>query len=272
MTVMTLVASQALPRLVRQRRLIWELAKRDHSERYAGSMLGAVWAVGHPLALLLIYTVVFSFVFRLNVGGTAAMPLDYTTYLIAGYLPWMAFLESMVRSASSIATNPALVKQAVFPIEVLPVKGAVAAVLTQLVGTAFLVGYVVVVHGRVAWTYVLFPPLLALELLAMAGVALLLGALGAYFRDTKDVVQVASVAGVYLLPIFYLPDWVPGVLRPLLYVNPFSYMVWCYQDVFYYGRIEHPLAWLVFAAGSLAVFAAGTRFFHTVKPYFGNVL
>jgi lipopolysaccharide transport system permease protein len=258
--------------LTRHRRLIWEMAKREHRDRYAGSMLGLLWAVGHPLALMIVYIFVFSLVFKVRMGGTADMPLDYAAYLMAGYLPWMAFQESMIKAASSIASNASLVKQVVFPIEVLPTKGAVAAVLTQLIGTALLVTYVLVRHHSAAWTYLLFPALLGLQLLAMTGVSMTLGGVGAYFRDVRDVVQVACLVGAYFTPVFYPPEWVPAVVRPVLYLNPFSYIAWCYQDVFYFGRIAHPVAWVVFAAGALALFQLGLGFFGRVKVYFGNVL
>lgn len=272
MTVAVVAAHLRGSLFLRHRLLIWEMAKREHSDRYSGSVLGLVWAIGHPLFLMSVYVVVFGYVFRVRVGGTHDLPLDYTAYLMAGYLPWMAFLESMSKACVTITASANLVKQVVFPVEVLPLKGAVAAVVTQLVGTAFLVAYVFVVHGTAWWTYLLFPILLGLQLLAMAGVALALAAIGPFFRDIKDLVQVASVAGVYLMPVVFLPEWVPNVLRPLLYLNPFSYMVWCYQDVFYFGRLQHPAAWLVFAAGSLAAFAGGRWVFARLKIYFGNVL
>ena len=144
--------------------------------------------------------------------------------------------------------------------------------LTQLIGTGLLVAYVLVKYHTALWTYLLFPPLLGLQMLGMAGVSMILGGVGAYFRDVRDVVQVACLAGAYLMPVFYLPDWVPGALRPLLFMNPFSYMGWCYQDAFYFGRIAHPLAWVVFGVWSIAVFQIGLRFFGRVKVYFGNVL
>ena len=100
--------------------------------------------------------------------------------------------------------------------------------------------------------------LLAFQLLAMIGVAFALAAVGAYLRDAKDFVQLFAMMGVYLLPRVYLPEWVPTLFKPLLYLNPFSYMVWGYQDALYFGRFQHPWAWGVFAAGSVFVFSPGT--------------
>ena len=106
----------------------------------------------------------------------------------------------------------------------------------------------------------------------MIGVAYVLAAVGTYFRDLKDFVQVFCIAGMYLMPVVYLPTMVPRVFRPLLYLNPFSYMAWCYQDACYFGRFEHPWAWPVFLGGSLGMFYLGYRVFRKLKICFGSVL
>jgi lipopolysaccharide transport system permease protein len=85
-------------------------------------------------------------------------------------------------------------------------------------------------------------------------------------------VQILNVIGIYLMPIVYLPSMVPGIFQPLLYLNPFSYMVWCYQDAVYFGRFEHPWAWLVFPMLCLGTFVLGYRLFRRLKLMLGNVL
>jgi lipopolysaccharide transport system permease protein len=141
-----------------------------------------------------------------------------------------------------------------------------------VVGVSLLALYVLLSHGGLPWTCVFVPPLLVCQALAMIGVAFVLSAVGTYFRDLKDFVQVFCIAGMYSMPIFYLPSMVPELFRPLLYVNPFSYLVWCYQDACYFGRFEHPWAWLVFPVASLAVFSLGYRVFRKLKVCFGSVL
>ena len=258
--------------LTRHRQLTWEMTRRDIADRYAGQMLGAFWAVAHPLALMAIYVFVFAWVFRVKMGGTADLPLDYATYILSGLIPWMAFQESMNKGATVILGNANLVKQVVFPIEVLPVKTVIASFSTQIVATAFLVVYVLSRHGSLPWTYALLPTLFVFQALAMVGVVYVFAAVSVYFRDLKDVVQVFCVAGMYVMPIFYLPDMVPAIFRPVLYLNPFSYLAWCYQDACYFGRMEHPWAWPVFLAGSLGTFGLGYRVFRRLKTCFGSVL
>ena len=249
------------------------MTRREISDRYAGQVLGMFWAVGHPLVLMGIYVFIFAYVFKMKLGGTYAMPLDYTTYLLCGLIPWMAFQESMSKAAVVIIGSANLVKQVVFPIEVLPVKGVIASFSNQIVASGVLVVYVLCnTGGHIPWTYILLPVLFAFQAMAMIGVAYILASLGTYFRDVKDFVQVFCIAGMYTMPIFYLPTMVPEIFRPLLYLNPFSYMAWCYQDVCYFGRFQHPWAWPVFMFGSLGIFYVGYRVFRKLKVCFGSVL
>jgi homopolymeric O-antigen transport system permease protein len=258
--------------LKRHRLLLWEMARRDVADRYAGQMFGSLWAIGHPLALMGVYIVVFAYIFRLKVGGTVDMPLDYTVYLLAGLIPWLTFQEAMSRGVNAVTGNAGLVKQVVFPLEVLPLKGILAALFSQLVASLILVAYVVVTSGSLPWTFVLLPLLWVLQFMAMGGVCFLLAAAGTYFRDLKDLVQIFTMIGMYLMPTFYLPAWVPSGLRPILYCNPFSYMIWCFQDVCYFGRLEHPWAWPIFGCGAVLTFYLGYRAFKRLKHYFGSIL
>lgn len=258
--------------LTRHRQLTWEMAKREMTDRYSGQVFGVFWAIGHPLFLMALYVFVFAFVFRTRIGGTFELPLDYTAYILVGLIPWMSFQEAMNKSCISITANANLVKQVVFPVEVLPAKGVIASLFTQAISTLMLVVYVLASHHSLHWTYLLLPVLIALQTIAMLGVSYLLAAVSVFVRDTKDLVQLFGLAGMYLIPVFYLPQWVPTLFKPLLYLNPFSYLVWCYQDALYFGRFEHPEAWIVLVIGSAGVFVIGYRIFRKLKPMFGNVL
>jgi len=258
--------------LTRHRQLTLALAKREIGERYSGQFFGTFWAIGHPLILMLVYIFVFAFVFQMRVGGTADMPLDYTAYMLAGLIPWLAFQESMMKASTVIVANANIVKQVIFPIEVLPVKGVIATLVTQTIFLGLLAAYTLITHHALLWTYLLLPVLFVVQALAMIGVSYLLAAVGAYFRDVKDFVQDFSTVAFFIMPMLYVPESVPAAVRGILYVNPFSYMVWSYQDILYFGRFEHPWAWLVFVTLSLFIFVFGYRVFRRLKVMFGNVL
>lgn len=258
--------------LLRHLPLTLEMARREIRDRYVGQVFGALWALAHPLAMMALYVFVFAHVFKLRIGGTVELPHDYTVYLLSGLVPWLACQEAMTRAATVVVANAGLVKQVVFPLEVLPVKGVLSSMATQVATTALLALYTLTASGFVPATYLLLPLLFALQFLALAGLSYLIAAVSVYFRDVKDILLVLCTAGVYFMPVFYLPAWVPAAARPLLYANPFSHLAWCYQDACYFGRVEHPAAWAVLAGGSLALLYAGHALFARLKTGFGSAL
>jgi lipopolysaccharide transport system permease protein len=258
--------------LTRHRQLTFAMAQREIADRYAGQSLGVTWAVIHPVFIMGVYVFIFAYVIKMKIGGTHELPLDYTTYLLSGLIPWMCFQESMSKASVVIVNNANLVKQVVFPLEVLPVKVVIASLFSMLLSLFILIVYVLIINHYVPLTYALLPALLIMQMAIMIGINYMLSSIGAYFRDLKDVVQVFNTVGLYLIPIFYLPDQVPRMFRPLLYCNPFSYIIWCYQDVLYFGRFEHGWSWLICFSMALVVFVAGYRTFRKLKSMFGNVL
>jgi len=258
--------------VLRHRQLTWEMTRRELTEKYAGQMLAAIWAFVHSAVMVGVYLYIFVFVFKVKLGGSYEMPRDYPTYLLAGLLPWLACAEAMMKGTGALVGNANLVKQVVFPIEVLPVKSVLSSFITQLVMMGLLLLYVQISHGSLPWTVALLPVLFAFQVFGLVGLCCVLSSVGAYFRDLREFTQIFSTVGIYLMPIVYLPTMVPEVFQPLLYFNPFSYLAWCYQDVVYFGRIEHPYAWVVFPVLSTAIFMAGYRVFRSLKPMLGNVL
>ncbi|CAN5394017.1 ABC transporter permease [soil metagenome] len=252
--------------------LLIELSKRDIADQFVGQAFGNLWAIFHPLFLMGIYLFVFAFVFRTKLGGTYAMPLDYTTYILAGLIPWMSLQLNLAKSCSAITGSTSLVKQVVFPIEILPAKIVLATLFSQIVSIGILIVYVLAVYHYIPIMYTLLPFLVLMQLLGTIGLAFLLSSVCVFFRDLREFVTLYCIAGVFLLPITYLPAWVPPIFKPFLYLNPFSYLIWCYQDILYYGRFEHMFAWPVMIGGTLFIFMLGTYLFANLKSMFGDAL
>jgi lipopolysaccharide transport system permease protein len=267
-------ASRELAALLkRHRQLAWEMTRRELTERFAGHLGGALWALGHPLITVCVYLFLFGVVFAQKVEAKGiSLPLDYTVYMLAGLLPWLMMSEALTKSSSAIIGNSNLVKQVVFPVEILPVKVVLAAVLTQCIFFAALVIYMLARFRGLPATMSLLPLLMLLQAMAAAGLAFAISSLACYLRDLREFVTVFCTINFFLMPVVFLPDMVPPIFRPFLYINPFSYMIWCYQDAIFFGRIEHPWAWIVFPVLSVTCLVVGYRTFRTLKIHFGNVL
>lgn len=257
----------------RERVVTLEMAKRELTAEHSGKALGVIWGVVQPLALLAIYALIYGIVFRVRIESVVGgLPRNYTIYILSGLVPWFAFQFLMVKSASVIVGNAHLVKQVVFDVRLLPVAASLASLASLLLGLGFLGIYTLFVYGTVPVTYLLLPVLVLLQLLAMVGVAYFLAAVGVFIKDVRDVVQLSAIVLIFLLPIVYLPSQVPAAFDPILWLNPFSYMIWCFQDVLYFGSIEHQAAWVIFPAWTLFILAGGYRVFRRMRPFFANVL
>ncbi len=258
--------------LGRYRGLLIEMTRREISEQYAGQAFGAVWAIVHPLFMMALFIFIFGTVFKVRIESSVELPRDYTTYLLSGLVPWLSVQAALTKSCNAFTGHANLVKQVVFPIEILPAKMVLSSFFPLLVGLLVVTVYGLAVAGPPPLIYLLLPAVLLIHFLGMMGIALILATVSAFLRDTKDFIQLFSLAGAYVVPVFYLPAWVPPLFRPLLYLNPFSYLIWIYQDVLYFGQIVHPWAWVVSSVGSLLLFGAGYRLFRYIKPNLGNVL
>jgi len=259
--------------LYRQRELTVEMTRREFSERYAGQVLGVVWGFAHPVVVILVYLFIFSYVFQSRTDAIeGANQPNYAIYLLAGLVPWMGMAEALGKSTQVITSNSNLVKQVIFPLEILPIKVVVATFVNELILLLGVIIYAITLYGTVPPSFALLPVLLLFQFMQMLGLSMLLSTMGAYLRDLKDMIQVFCLINIYLMPVLYMPDWLPGPLRWLMYLNPFTYQTLCFQDVFYHRGIVHYEAWLIFLVMSFLILGVGSRLFARLRTYIGNFL
>lgn len=259
-----------LRQLYARRELVSEMVRRELRDRHAGQTLGVLWAYGHPLLLMLIYTVLFSYVFPTRFAKEGAM-LDFSVNVFAGIVPWLAFQDLLSRSPSILLGHANLVKQIVFPTEVLPVKTAIASVLPYSLGLLFAVGYAGW-HGTLSLLSLTLPLLIICQAAAMVGVAFLLAAIGVFFRDLRELVTVFCSINLFAQPILYNPFATPDFLQWIFAANPFSYLTWCWQDALFWGQLAHPAAWIVLPIGSASILVMGWTVFERTRHMFGEAL
>ena len=255
----------------RQKTLVWEMTRRDILERYAGQVLGGVWALLNPLLIMFVYVFAFTVIFntRLSVEDST---LSYAAYILAGLAPWIAMTEVLGRASTAVTGNASLVKQIVFPTEILPIKVALGATPTLIVGLVVVLMICILSgHGHPLGLLLLPIPVFC-QLLMSLGFAFLLSAVGVFLRDIKDVVGVLLTVSFFLLPIIYAPGVAPRALEFAFYLSPVSYLLWCYRDVILYGGVTTPAIWLAMIVLSSVIFTFGYRIFRMLQPSFGNAL
>jgi len=253
------------------RQLIVAMTKRELTEQYSGKIFGWFWAIFHPLFIASIYITLFSYVFKVKIDSDIKQ-IGYATFILSGLIPWMGCQQILLTSCMCLFSNANMVKQIAFPVEVIPIKSALANFVGQIVSLAALVTYVLFKNGTPPLTYMLIPVLVTFQLLLLQGCSFFLSAISVFFRDTKEIVQASVVGGIYLTPVFYNMEWLPSWAVGIVYANPFSHVILAYQDALFYGEIVHPCSWVVFFITSITAFFFGLLSFQRMKPIFGNVL
>jgi len=264
-------AFQLLWRSVMQyRELLWEMTRRDLLERQAGLAFGAFWVIGQPLLMMLVYVFVFSVIFkvRLNVGHSGP---SYTAFLLAGLVPWLAFQEALGRASTCITENRSLVKQIVFPVEILPLKLVLSTLVVLGVGLTFPLALTLFDGTAKPLFWLLLPIPIISHLLLTGGLVYIIAAAGVFLRDIRNIIQLFLMIGLFVHPILYVPGMVPKWTAIAFQALPFSHVIWIYRDVVM-GRIEHPASWLIAPALGIACVMIGYRTFQFGRHMFGDAL
>ena len=257
--------------LISHRQAIQIFVNRDIRGRYVNSALGLWWAVIQPLALLALYTFVFSGIMSVRWNGSTSTG-DFALYLFCGLLPWLAVSDALTRSASVLFDQTPLIKKVVFPSEILPVHLVLSALVVELVGLAVFLA-VVIAGGRVpGWSLLALPFVIALQFLFMTGVAWLLSTLAVFLRDVRQVVGLLLTLWMFLTPIVYPASLVPARYKWVLDVNPMTAIVDAYRAALLDDRMPSPVSLVVFAAVAFTVFVSGHWVFTRSKPTFADIL
>jgi lipopolysaccharide transport system permease protein len=185
-----------LVELLRYRYLLRNLISRDLKARYKNSAFGILWSLLNPLAMMLVFTLLFTVM-----GNDATR--QYAIFVLVGLIPWNFFSGSMISGTTAVTSNSSLIKKVYFPRELLPGS----ALLSNLVN--FAIAFVVLIIFLYAFGIGLtihalwVPVILVTQLIFTLGLVLLLGALNVFYRDVLMILEVVMLAWFFLTPIFY---------------------------------------------------------------------
>ncbi len=246
--------------------LLWMFLQRDLKERYVGSVMGFYWSIINPIVLLGLYWFVFSRILKINFGGTNA-----ALYIFTGMLPFLTFQESVQRSMTSISVHSGILKNIVFPSELLPVYISLSALINQLVGLAVLITVIALFQG-IGLSALFIPVLLVFQLLFTAGLSMILTALNVFFPDASHLVGIMLVILIFITPVFYPSAMIPADFHLLLYLNPLAHLVDSYRDIILSGVFPATGSLVFLLLVSVLFFSCGIAIYNSKKKYFGDVL
>jgi ABC-type polysaccharide/polyol phosphate export permease len=221
-----------------------------------------MWSLANPLLLILVYSFVFGHILR---GG----PPNFAYFLMVGILPWNFFSQSLMMSTGSIVDNGNLIRKVALPMEVFPVA-TVLFNFAQFV-LALLVFFPMALlffKVPVALSWVVFFPILALQIVFTSGLCFIFSTATVFYRDIRHFTEILLMLLFWLTPIIYDLQTVPATLRTVLAINPLTYFILAYQDALYRNSFPSIDKLLVIALLSLTSLSLGYLMFVLCKVRF----
>lgn len=256
----------------RHRALASALVKREVVGRYRGSVMGLAWSFFNPLFMLAIYTFVFSTIMRVRWPGAEESRADFAIILFVGMIVHGLFAECANRAPTLILSNVNYVKKVVFPLEIFPWVAFGSAVFHAAVSIAVLMLAQLVFRQQLPWTVVLFPFVMLPLVFSTVGVSWFLSALGMYVRDIGQAIGIFTTALLFLSPVMYPASAVPASFRPVLELNPLTFIIEEGRNTLIFGRIPDVGHWLLMLMLSLLVAWAGFAWFQKSRSGFADVV
>jgi lipopolysaccharide transport system permease protein len=241
------------------RQLIWQMAKREVAIRYRGSLMGLAWSFINPLLMLVVYTFVFSVVFKARWGiGGEESKTDFAIILFAGMIVYSLFAESVNRAPGLIISNVNYVKKVVF-------FHAGVSLLVLLLAQ-------LLIKVALPWTSVLLPLVLLPLVIACLGLAWFLAALGVYVRDVGQVTGVLTTVLMFISAVFYPVSALPETYQVWLRLNPLVFIITESRNVLIFGVMPNWTSLAIVLILSFIIAASGFWFFQKMRKGFADVL
>jgi ABC-type polysaccharide/polyol phosphate export permease len=260
-----------LQTITSHRHLLKQMVLRDLTVRFAGTTIGTVWSLIHPLILLGLYTLVFSYIYQVRLQQTEGV--GFIPFIFCGLWPWMAFQEACLRSVSVIVDNAQLMKRVRFPSELLVISVVLSTFLTHGVGFSLLLVGVAIWQGGIHLTSIglLLAPFL-LQLMFAVALGLLLATANVFVRDVSQLTSAAFSVWFFLTPVLYPISMVPETLRALLAWNPLGSILALYRALILTPEhVAWQLAFYPFLL-ALVLLALARWVFDKCKGYFADHL
>lgn len=261
---MAAAAVQMVRMVSRYRGLLLATTGIEMRKRYAGSFLGGLWVVLNPLLFLGVYLFLYLVVFKVRFPDMGE--LSYTAYVFTGLVPFLGFMEAVTVSAVSIKQNMHLVKNVILPIDLVPVRVVMMALVSEIVGLAMTFALLGLDHG-LDWHMLWVIPAVLVQMVFLLGLAWLFAALGVILPDLGTALGLVMLFVLFVSPIAFKPDMVPERLRVILAVNPAHYMLETFRAALLPSYPFHPAHIAAFVALALGSFFLGAGFFRRFKGY-----
>ena len=216
--------------LYNYRELIKTSVKKDIGGKYKHSFLGVLWSFINPLLQIAVYAIIFPLIMKNNIP-------NYTVFMVCGLIPWNYFATVINRASFTFIENGNIIKKVYFPREILPLSLVTSETINFLISTIIIICFTLA-YGMGLTKYVLLYPLVLLvQYILLSGISLIVSSVTVYFRDLQHFIGVLLQLFFYATPIVYSVETIPENFRWILKINPMTYIIEGFRDIFYYHQI-----------------------------------
>lgn len=216
--------------LYNYRELLKTNITKDVGGKYKHSFLGVLWSFINPLLQIAVYALVFQVILKSNIE-------NYAVYLCCGLIPWQYFSSVVLRGAAVVIDNGNIIKKVYFPRQILPISVVSSEGINFLISTIIIIIFVLIGGRPITWNLLWYFLIVAIQYIVSLGVAFIVSSVTVYFRDLLHILGIMIQLLFYATPIVYSVKQVPQSFAWVMKINPMSYLIEAYRNIFYYGQM-----------------------------------
>ena len=247
------------------RELLKTSVKKEIRGRYKNSFLGVLWSFLNPLLQLLVYAFVF--------GAIIKNPQEnYTVFICCGLIPWTFFSASLSRSSFTMVENGNIIKKVYFPREILPISVVTSEAFNFIISTVIIIAFVLIYKLGITKFILFYPLVFLVQYILSIAISFIVSSITVYVRDLQHLITVALQLLFYATPIVYSADTLPEQFRWVLNINPMTYIINGYRDIFYNQTMPDIKGLLILLAIVTVICFIGYLIFQKLQKGFAEEL
>lgn len=251
--------------LYKYRELLKTTVKKEIRGKYKNSFLGVLWSFLNPLLQIAVYAIVFPLILR----NTQE---NYVIFLCCGLIPWTFFSTAISRSSFTMIENGNILKKVYFPREILTISVVTSEAINFVISTIIIIAFVILGGLGITKYIVFYPIILLAQYLFVLAISFVLSCITVYFRDLQHLIGVALQLLFYATPIVYATDTIPEGFKWILNINPMTYVINGYRDVFYNQVTPNIYSLLILIITSIILCVIGYLIFNKLQKGFAEQL
>lgn len=252
-------------KLYNYRELLKTNVKKEIRGKYKNSFLGVLWSFLNPLLQIAVYAIVFPLILK----NTQE---NYVIFLCCGLIPWTFFSTAITRSAFTMVENGNLLKKVYFPREILPISVVTSEAVNFFISTIIILAFVLFSGLGITKYVVIYPLVFLAQYVLLLAISLVISSVCVYVRDLQHFVGVFLQLLFYATPIVYAADTIPADFAWILKLNPMTYVINGYRDIFYNQTMPDIGAILLLIGGSIVAIVVAYLIFNKLQKGFAEQL